>query len=79
VLSKLSNPSAQLAAELRRLVSAVERCRYAPDPANVPDVRASANAVRSAVWATASWQRRLLARALPRSLWHRLRVRLRLS
>ncbi|GAB3424397.1 transglutaminase TgpA family protein [Flindersiella endophytica] len=79
VLSKLSDPSAQLAAELRRLVSAVERCRYAPDPANVPDVRASANVVRSAVWATASWQRRLLARALPRSLWHRLRTRLRLS
>lgn len=58
-------------ATVRRLVTAVERSRYARPGSDVADEREAARLVVEQVRASGSRRRRWVARVLPRSLWRR--------
>lgn len=57
--------------DLRRLVTSVERARYARPGADVADERPAARRLIGQVDASGTWHRRVRARLLPRSLWRR--------
>jgi hypothetical protein len=57
--------------DLRRLVTAVERARFARPGTDVGDERATARRVVEQVRAAGTRRQRLRARLLPGSLWRR--------
>ena len=59
---------------LRRLVEAVERSRYSPDPTGFDDVAEAVRSVAKGLRAGAPRGQQILSWALPPSLWYRLPV-----
>jgi transglutaminase-like putative cysteine protease len=60
------------AASLQRLVTAVERTRYAPDPGDLHDILAALMVVAGAVRSSVGRRQQVLGWLLPVSLWRRL-------